>query len=123
MNLDHKHTKRLRISHHRATHNLLNIQRHTLRRHELRRPCCNGHLDETADERQVEDVGQFGRERDDGDVDGGDAHEGEGEVADVGWFGDELEAEADGAADAFDLDPDGDGDVEPVEGAEEELEQ
>lgn len=37
-----------------------------------------------------------------------DAHEGEGDIADVGEDGDELEAQADGADEALDLDPERD---------------
>jgi len=44
-------------------------------------------------------------------------------VADERWLGDELDAEADGRCETFDLDPDWDGDVEPIICAEEELKE
>lgn len=41
-------------------------------------------------------------------------HKSEGDVADKGCFGNELQPKADGANDGFDLDPERDRDVEPV---------
>ena len=60
---------------------------------------------------------------DGGHFDGGDAAQGECEVADVWEFRNELDAETDDTEYLFDLDPDRDGDVEPVVHADKELDE
>lgn len=55
------------------------------------------------------------------DFDSRDAAEGECQVAHKWWLGDELHAETDDTKDLLDLNPDGDGDMEPIVQSEEEF--
>jgi hypothetical protein len=64
-------------------------------------------LHKVGDEGQVHDVDGVLGEWDAGEVDFGLPEEGEGYEGEEGWVGGQLEAEADGADDAMELDPDG----------------
>lgn len=61
--------------------------------------------------------------RNDRDFDGGDSHEGEGDVSNERSLWDELQSQSNGSNERLDLNPERNRNLQPVESSEEELDQ